>query len=70
MQQAYSIAALWLGLAVASAALAYHLRLSVALVENCVGVAVASLAGGLGPAPSPVRKRNGGGFWPAPAPCC
>lgn len=48
MQQAYSIAALWLGLAVASAALAYHLRLSVALVEICVGVAAASLASYLG----------------------
>lgn len=48
MQQAYSIAALWLGLAVASAALAYHLRLSVALVEICVGVVAAALAGYLG----------------------
>jgi Kef-type K+ transport system membrane component KefB len=43
MEQAYAIAAIWLALAVLSAVLASHLRISVALVEICVGV-VAALA--------------------------
>jgi Kef-type K+ transport system membrane component KefB len=37
-------AAFWLGLAVISAVLAYHLRISIALVEICVGVITASIA--------------------------
>lgn len=44
----FTIAALWLGLAVVSAVIAYHLRISIALVEICVGVAAAAVAGYLG----------------------
>ena len=43
MEQAYSIAAIWLALAVFSAILASHLRISVALVEICAGM-IAALA--------------------------
>lgn len=39
METAFTIAALWLGLAVIATALSYHFRISVALVEICVGVA-------------------------------
>ena len=38
MEQAFSIAAVWLALAVFSAVVASHLRISVALVEICVGM--------------------------------
>ncbi len=34
----YLIASLWLGLAIVAAILAYHLKISIALVEICVGV--------------------------------
>jgi len=44
MEQIYAIAALWLGLAVFSAIIAHHLRISIALVEICVGVIVANIA--------------------------
>jgi glutathione-regulated potassium-efflux system ancillary protein KefC len=44
MEQIFTIAALWLGLAVISSVLAYHLRISIALVEICVGVIVAAVA--------------------------
>jgi len=44
LEQIYSIASLWLALAVISAVIAYHLRISIALIEICVGVAVAALA--------------------------
>lgn len=44
MEHVFSTAALWLGLAVFSAVVAHHLRLSIALVEICVGVVVAALA--------------------------
>ena len=44
MEHHLSIAALWLGLAVVSAVFAYHLRVSIALVEICVGVIVAAIA--------------------------
>jgi glutathione-regulated potassium-efflux system ancillary protein KefC len=44
MEQIYTIAALWLGLAVISAVIAYHLRISIALVEICVGVVTAAVA--------------------------
>ena len=44
MEQIFTIAAFWLGLAVISAVLAYHLRISIALVEICVGVMVAAIA--------------------------
>ncbi len=48
MEPIFAIAALWLALAVLSALIAYHLRVSIALVEICVGVAAAAVAGGLG----------------------
>jgi glutathione-regulated potassium-efflux system ancillary protein KefC len=48
MEQIFTIAAFWLGLAVISAVLAYHLRISIALVEICVGVIVAAVATYLG----------------------
>ena len=50
MEHIFAIAALWLGLAVVSAVVAYHLRVSIALVEICVGVVAAALAGYLGKA--------------------
>jgi len=45
VEHIFIIAALWLGLAVVSAVIAHHLRISVALVEICVGVIVAAVAG-------------------------
>ncbi|MDH7514404.1 MAG: cation:proton antiporter [Bacteroidota bacterium] len=48
MEHLFTHAALWLGLAVISAIIAYHLRLSIALVEICVGVAAAALVGYIG----------------------
>ena len=48
MEHLFAIASLWLGLAVLSAIIAYHLRVSIALVEICVGVAIAALAASLG----------------------
>jgi Kef-type K+ transport system membrane component KefB len=48
MEHIFTIAALWLGLAVLSAVVAYHLRVSIALVEICVGVVAAAVAGWLG----------------------
>ena len=48
MEQIYIIAAIWLGLAVVSAIIAYYLRISVSLVEICVGIAAAVVAGLLG----------------------
>ena len=44
MEQTYAIAAVWLGLAVLSAVLASHLRISIALVEICVGMGAALVA--------------------------
>jgi Kef-type K+ transport system membrane component KefB len=44
MEDLYLIATLWLGLAVIAAIIAYHLKISVALVEICLGVAVAAAA--------------------------
>ncbi len=46
MEQAFAIASLWLGFAVVSAVVAYHLRISIALVEICVGVMVAAIVFG------------------------
>jgi glutathione-regulated potassium-efflux system ancillary protein KefC len=43
MEQIYTIAALWLGLAVFSAIIAHHLRISIALVEICIGVVAANI---------------------------
>ncbi|PIU49008.1 MAG: hypothetical protein COS92_08875, partial [Desulfobacterales bacterium CG07_land_8_20_14_0_80_52_14] len=48
MEQIFAVAALWLGLAVVSAVVAYHLRVSIALVEICVGVISAAVAGYIG----------------------
>ena len=44
MEGIYTIAAIWLGLAVFSAIIAHHLRISRALVEICIGVIVANIA--------------------------
>jgi len=44
MEQIYAIATVWLGLAVISAIIAYHLRISIALIEICVGIIVAAVA--------------------------
>lgn len=44
MESIYPIAAIWLGLAIISAVIAYHLRISIALVEICVGVLIGTLA--------------------------
>ena len=43
MEQIFTIASLWLALAVVSALIASYLRLSIALVEICVGVCVAAV---------------------------
>ena len=48
MEQIFTIAALWLGLAVISAVIAYHLRISIALIEICIGMLTAAVAGYLG----------------------
>jgi glutathione-regulated potassium-efflux system ancillary protein KefC len=48
VEQIFTIAACWLGLAVISSVLAYHLRISIALVEICVGVVVAAVATHMG----------------------
>jgi len=44
MERIYAIAALWLGLGVLSTIIAYHIRVSIALVEICVGIAAATIA--------------------------
>lgn len=44
MEQVYFVSALWLGLAVLSAVIAYHLKVSIALVEICVGVFAGTIA--------------------------
>lgn len=48
METVFTIASLWFFLAVVSAILAYHLRISIALVEICVGVITAAIASYLG----------------------
>jgi len=40
----FVIAAIWLGLAVLSTVIAYHLKISIALIEICVGVVAAAVA--------------------------
>jgi Kef-type K+ transport system membrane component KefB len=50
VEHSYVIAALWLWLAVISAVVVYHLRLAIALVEICVGVAAAAIAAHFGSA--------------------
>ncbi len=44
MEHVYAVAAIWLALAVLAAMLASHLRISMALVEICVGMAAAVVA--------------------------
>lgn len=48
MEQVYVVATMWLALAVISAMIAYHLRVAIALVEICVGVIMAAVAGYFG----------------------
>ena len=48
MEQLFTIASLWLALAVVSALIAYHIRISIALVEICVGVVTAAVLAWLG----------------------
>lgn len=48
MEHHFTIASLWLGLAVLSGVIAYHLRVSIALVEICVGVVTAAVAAFIG----------------------
>ena len=48
MEQFFATAAVWLSLAVLSSVIAYHLRISIALIEICVGVAAAAAATYLG----------------------
>ena len=48
MEQLFTIASLWLALAVVSALIAYHIHISIALVEICVGVATAAVLAWLG----------------------
>jgi glutathione-regulated potassium-efflux system ancillary protein KefC len=50
MEHLFIIASVWLGLAVISAIIAYHLRISIALVEICVGVIAGAIAGLIGEA--------------------
>lgn len=44
MENIFTTAAVWLGLAVLSTIIAYHLRISIALIEICIGVAAAAVA--------------------------
>jgi len=44
METIFTIAAIWLGLAILSTIIAYHLKISIALVEICVGVIAAAVA--------------------------
>ena len=44
MENIFSTAAIWLGLAVISTIIAYHLKISIALIEICIGVAAAAVA--------------------------
>ncbi|MCM8760580.1 MAG: cation:proton antiporter [Candidatus Omnitrophica bacterium] len=44
MEEIFTIAAVWLGLAVVSTVIAYHLKISIALIEICVGIAAAAVA--------------------------
>jgi len=44
MEQIFITASIWLALAVLSTIIAYHLKISVALIEICIGVAAAAVA--------------------------
>lgn len=48
MEHHFFVASIWLGMAVFSAALAYHMRISIALIEICLGVVAAAVAAWLG----------------------
>lgn len=48
MEHLFTIAAIWLGLAVVAVIIAYHLRVSIALVEICMGVIAAAAVSYLG----------------------
>jgi glutathione-regulated potassium-efflux system ancillary protein KefC len=48
MEQIFTVAAFWLALAILSAIVAYHLKISIALVEICVGVVTAAVAASFG----------------------
>jgi len=48
METFFTVAAVWLALAVVSSVIAYHLKISIALVEICVGVLAAAAATRLG----------------------
>jgi Kef-type K+ transport system membrane component KefB len=48
MEHIFTIAALWFGLAIISAIIAYHLKVSIALIEICVGMLAAAVAGHFG----------------------
>ena len=43
MESMFTIATIWFGLAVISTVIAYHLRVSIAIIEICVGVAAAAV---------------------------
>ena len=45
MEKVYAVATVWLALAVLSTALASHMRISMALVEICVGMVAAFAVG-------------------------
>jgi hypothetical protein len=44
MEQLFAIAVFWLGLAAISAFIAYHLKISIALIEICAGAIAVALA--------------------------
>lgn len=44
MEKMYILAAVWLGMAVLSTVIAYHLRISIALIEICIGMGAAFVA--------------------------
>lgn len=48
MGEMFMLASLWLGLAVLSVIISYHLRISIALVEICVGILTAAAAASIG----------------------
>ena len=48
MEHFLTVVSLWLAMAVMAAAIAYHLRLSIAIVEICIGMAAATAATYLG----------------------
>lgn len=48
MEHIFTVAFIWLGLAVVSAIVAYHLRISIALVEICVGIVASAVASRMG----------------------